>query len=150
MKRKIFIIIIALVFFILGFAGFYYLKRISFRPSRTIEEKHSIGGEIVQIKNRVITVETSSTAPSGEIIKEMVEVLVTDRTKLSKLVFVKPSEIGIPEERIGEEMKKESFLKEVIIGFEDLRVGDRIEVISERDIRDLRKFTATRIEVFSP
>ena len=150
MKRKILIITVALILFILGLAGFCYLKRIGFGPSRTVEEKHSVGGKIVWIKDRVVAIETSSTAPDGEIIKETVEVLVTDKTKLSKLIFVKPSEIGIPEERIGEEMKKESFLKEVIIGFEDLRVGDRIEVISERDIRDLRKFTATRIEVFSP
>lgn len=85
------------------------------------EEIYGISGEIKEIRDEVLLMEANILLadPGKKPIKEMVRIKVTDQTKILKLKF--PEEI--PEGSI-----ELIFPEETEISFNDLKVGDKIDI----------------------
>lgn len=107
------------------------------------EEIYGLSGEIKEIKDRTLLVEVNILLadPEKEPIKETVEIVVTDETKIFKLKF--PEEI--PEGSI-----EPIFPEKTEISFGDLKIGDKIDIeipnnVYEKIINKLEIVASTSI-----
>jgi hypothetical protein len=146
MKRKsLFFWTSAVVFLVIIGLGIYYIIQ---KLPPPLEEKISVGGKIVKIEESVIWLETSYTDQDGNIVRGEVRIKVSKDTELAAFVPALLNQPEIPEEELYEEMEDSYIMEEKEIVIEDLKVGDWIEAISERNVRNLKEFTANRIEIF--
>ncbi len=155
MKREKLLLIILAVLIIGGFFAFLNLSKKNLKketqpskPPPSIEEKsqvspaffpkriYNLSGTIQKIKDNSIVFKTNVPYlnKEGKVvkIKEIREAMITPETKFFKLQFVK----------IGPNRKTP---KQMIISFEDLKVGNFIEVFSNQDISKLKKFKAKKV-----
>jgi len=119
------------------------------------EEIFSVSGEIKEIKDETLTVETTyyPVNPFEETKTETKTVRITEATEFVKQVQKSPEEL----EKEGEAFRKameetpeaailppEPF-KELTISFSDLKVGDRITIEAEENIKGKTEFGAKKI-----
>lgn len=90
------------------------------------QEIYGFTAVIKNINDKVLTLEGSIPAASGEPIKGTVEALVTDQTKIVRLKF--PTEI--------EDKTKPVYPEEIVLKLSDLKVGDSINIASATNISD--------------
>lgn len=105
------------------------------------EEIKSISGEIKKVEKNALEVETVMRVsrfplPEGkEIEKQIKKVKIEKETKIVKIDW------GMP---IPPETPKP---KETVLKVEDLKVGDRVIITSEENIKDKKEFKASRVEL---
>jgi hypothetical protein len=104
------------------------------------EEIRSVSGKITKIEDKTIWMEASIQVsqfplPEGkEIERRNIKVNTTDQTKIFKIEM---PEIPLPEKPF----------KEIILKFEDLKVGDDVTVTSTENIKGKAEILASQIQV---
>lgn len=107
------------------------------------EEIYGLSGEIKEIKDKSLLVEANILLANPEegSIKETLKIVVTNETKILKLEF--PEEI--PED------STEIFPEEIEINFDNLKIGDKIDIETidnvSRKIKDKIEIVAKSIKV---
>lgn len=104
------------------------------------EEIYGISGEIKEVYlDRILSVEANILLadPIKEPIKEMVRIKVTDQTKILKLKFPEEIPEGSTEPIIPEETE---------ISFDDLKVGDKIDI---ETINNISENIKNKIEIIA-
>lgn len=98
-------------------------------PPPIAEEIYGLSGEIKEIEDGFVLVEARILLadPGEEPIKELVKVAVTDETKIFELKF--PGEIS-------EGSTEPVFPEEIRISFNDLKVGDKIDIETTENISE--------------
>lgn len=106
------------------------------------EEIFSLSGKVVEIKDKEILMEAEVRVnrfplPEGkEIEKQNILVNVTDQTKITEIDLLAPPPLP------GEEPRPEK-----VLSFEDIKVGDKISVNSEENIKGKKEITASQIQI---
>jgi hypothetical protein len=106
------------------------------------EEIYSLSGKITKIEGKTIWIESlirvsQFPLPEGkEIEKKEIKVNLTDETKIVKIEMIEP--IPLPPE--------EPF-KEIKLSFKDLKVGDQITIISKENIKGKTEILADKIQL---
>ena len=106
------------------------------------EEIYSVIGKITKIEGNSILMESQIKVsrlplPEGkEIEKKNIKVNLTDETKIAKIEMIVPTTLP----------PKEIF-KETPLKFEDLKVGDQINVTSKENIKSKTEILADRIQL---
>jgi len=106
------------------------------------EEARSVYGKITKIEDKNLWLEAQIRVsqfplPEGkEIEKRNIKVNLTDETKISKIEIVEP--LPLPPEEL---------FKEIILNFEDIKVGDSITVTSPENIEGKTEISASQIQV---
>lgn len=90
------------------------------------QEIYGFSAVIKNIDDKILTLEGSIPAASGEPIKGTVEASVTDQTKIAKLKF--PAEI--------KDKTKPVYPEETALKLSDLKVGDNVNIASATNISD--------------
>ena len=112
------------------------------------EETRSTYGKITKIEDKTLWIEAQIRVsqfplPEGkDMEKQNMKVNVTDETKIVRIETVEPTEIPLP----SEEFLLEPF-KEIILSFEDIKVGDNITVISAENIKGKTEISASQIQI---
>jgi len=106
------------------------------------EEIRSISGTVTEVGDNFLKMEariqvSQFPLPEGkEIEKQNIKVNVTDETKIFRVEMIEP--LPLPPE--------EPF-KETVLNFEDIKIGDRILVTCEENIKERKEIVATQIQV---
>lgn len=119
------------------------------------EEIFSISGEIKEIKDETLTVETTF-YPANPLQESKIEaktVRITEATKFVKQVQKSPEELEIEGEAFRKAMEESpeaailppELFKELTISFSDLKVGDKIATEAEENIKGKTEFGAKKI-----
>jgi hypothetical protein len=90
------------------------------------KEIYGFSAVIKNIDDKILTLEGSIPAASGEPVKGTVEALVTDQTKIVRLKF--PTEI--------KDKTKPVYPEETVLKLSDLKVGDKVNIASATNISD--------------
>ena len=108
------------------------------------EEIYSLSGKITEVEDNFLWIEATVQVsqfplPEGkEMEKQNIKVILNDQTKIVKIEMIEPPPLP-PEEPI----------KEIILSFEDIKVGDNILVISEGNIKGKTEISASQIQIIS-
>ena len=123
------------------------------------EEIFSVSGEIKEVKDKILTLETTfyPVNPLEESKTEIKTVEITEATELVKQVQKSPEELEIEEEAFRETMEENPEAEissplpyeEFTISFSDLKVGDKITVEAEENIKEKTEFTAKKIVLWT-
>jgi hypothetical protein len=131
MTRKPFVIVIIVVLFILVAAAVVLGIKNKGKPEEPIiaEEFYGLSAEIKEIEGKILLAEANILLADStkEPIKKTIKIVVTDETKILKLKF--------PEE-IPEDSLEPVFPETTEIEFEELKVGDRIDVETSDNISE--------------
>ena len=106
------------------------------------EEIYSLSGNVTDIEDNFLWIEATVQVsqfplPEGkEMEKQNIKVILNDQTKIVKIEMIEPPPLP-PEEPI----------KEIILSFEDIKVGDNILVISEGNIKGKKEISASQIQI---
>jgi len=112
------------------------------------EEIYNVSGTVTEVGDRFLVMEAQVRVsqfplPEGkEFERQNIKVNVTDETEIFQLEIV---ELLLPEEP-GEELPEP--FKKVILGFEDIEIGEYITVTSGENIKGKTEVTASQIELF--
>ena len=166
MSKKFFYIILIIVFFLIGFGigeiserGRWQGKigRIQNQAQKEIdwyksilepfypplpEEIYNLSGNVTEKGDKFLEMEAEVRVsqfplPEGkEIEKQNIKVNLTDKTKISEIEMIEPP--PLPPEKP---------FKETILGFGDVKIGDKITVISEENIKGKTEISASQIQV---
>lgn len=162
MEKKIIYLILAIVFILVGFGigkiseqkiwqeklskareeiNWWKSNLEMFYPSLP-EEIYNLSGKVIEIGDDFLRIEASIRIsrfplPEGkEIEKKNIKVILSDQTKIVKIEMIVPLPLP-PEEPI----------KEIILSFDDLKVGDNISVICKENIKGKKEITASQIQI---
>lgn len=171
-KRNLFIFLIIVVILIAFSFGFYlgkrkgkketeakYQKKIeeAFPRPPEPEEIFSCHGKITEIKGRILTLSVTGYqySPLEEPKVEIKKVVVTEDTEIKKQVKREAGELRKLEEEYAKALRKgldvtppEVFKLEPI-EFSELKIGDKILVTAEENIKGKTEFTASDIQLLS-
>lgn len=119
------------------------------------EEVFSFSGEIKEIKDKTLTVETPLPAanPFEEPKTEIKTVGITETTEFVKAIERSPEELAKKEESLRKAIKEnpdsplEFFKKEVPILFSDFKAGNTITAETDENIKGKTEFTAKKIRM---
>jgi hypothetical protein len=165
MEKKFIYIILIIIFFLIGFSvgkifekgrqgkisqvqpknqeeiNWYKSLLERFYPPLP-EEIKSVSGKITKIEDKNLWIEAQIRVsqfplPEGkEIEKKNIKVNLTDQTKIFKTEMIKPP--PLPPEKP---------FKEIVLKFEDLKVGDDVTVTSAENIKGKTEITAIQIQL---
>jgi len=108
------------------------------------EEAYSIDGTVTEVGDKFLIMEalirvSQFPLPEGEQFeRQNIKVNVTEEIEIFRLEMVAP--------KVSEEMPLEPFEK-VLLGFEDIKIGDYIMVNSEENIKGKKEITVKEIQI---
>lgn len=134
MNKKILLIIVIVVIVAVVVVAIILLgknkgtgpTRFDLKNVEIAQEIYGFSAVIKNIDDKILTLEGSIPAASGEPIKGTVEASVTDQTKIAKLKF--PAEI--------KDKTKPVYPEETALKLSDLKVGDNVNIASATNISD--------------
>lgn len=139
------VVVVVLVVLITAFVVVFKKPKTELEPEalEIAEDIPGLAGVIKEIRDRTLLVEANIllTDLEKKPIKQIVKMVVNDETKISKLEF--PIEISAGSEPVSP--------KEIEISFNDLRIGDRINVLTvsnvSENIKNKTEFAVKAINV---